>query len=351
MAVRVLVVDDSAFMRGAITRALSSDERFEVVGQAADGTRAVEMALDLKPNVITMDFNMPGMNGAEATRAILAERGQPIVMLSAHTSEGATATIEALAAGAVDFVEKPDGEISANLSGIREALIEKLLNAAGANVRGGAPASLPLSEPLSSTRRAARTAERPMPAGQRLVVVAASTGGPAALVQLLPTLRLGKMGSLLIVQHMSAGFTEALAVQLSERAGYAVREAAGGEELTPGSAWVAPGGSHLLVERSGRLSLSDAAPVHGVRPAADVTFKSAAQAYGGRTIGAVLTGMGRDGAMGLAAIKSAGGRTLAQDKASSTVFGMPRAAVELGVVDEVVPLTRVGRAITKLVTG
>ncbi len=351
MAVRVLVVDDSAFMRGAITRALSSDERFDIVGQAADGTRAVEMALDLKPDVITMDFNMPGMNGAEATRAILAERGQPIVMLSAHTREGATATIEALAAGAVDFVEKPDGEISANLSGIREALIEKLLNAAGANVRGGAPASLPLSEPLSSTRRAARVAERAMPAGQRLVVVAASTGGPAALVQLLPTLRLEKMGSLLIVQHMSAGFTEALAAQLSERAGYAVREAADGEELTPGSAWVAPGGCHLLVERTGRLSLSDAAPVHGVRPAADVTFKSAAQAYGGRTVGAVLTGMGRDGAMGLAAIKSAGGRTLAQDKASSTVFGMPRAAVELGVVDEVMPLTRVGRAITKLVTG
>ncbi len=351
MVVRVLVVDDSAFMRGAITRALASDERFEVVGQAADGTRAVEMALELKPDVITMDFNMPGMNGAEATRAILAERGQSIVMLSAHTREGATATIEALAAGAVDFVEKPDGEISANLSGIRESLIEKLLNAAGANVRGGSPASLPLSEPLSSTRRAARAAERPMPAGQRLVVVAASTGGPAALVQLLPTLRLEKMGSLLIVQHMSAGFTEALAVQLSERAGYSVREAAGGEELTPGSAWVAPGGSHLLVERNGRLSLSDAAPVHGVRPAADVTFKSAAQAYGGRTIGAVLTGMGRDGAMGLAAVKSAGGRTLAQDKASSTVFGMPKAAVELGVVDEVVPLTRVGRAITKLVTG
>ncbi len=350
MAIRVLVVDDSAFMRGAIARVLDADDRFEVVGQASDGASAVSLARELKPDVITMDFNMPGMNGAEATRAILAERGQPIVMLSAHTREGATATVEALAAGAVDYVEKPGGEVSANLSGIREALIEKLLQAAGANVRGGPPASMPMSQPLSSSRRTARQ-DKPMPAGQRLVVIACSTGGPAALVELLPSLSLGKRGSLLIVQHMSAGFTEALAAQLSEHAGYAVREASGGEELTPGSAWVARGGAHLLVDRSGRLALSDAAPVHGVRPAADVTFQSAAQVFGARTIGVVLTGMGRDGALGLAAVKSAGGRTLAQDKASSTVYGMPRAAVELGVVDEVLSLARVGRAITTLVTS
>jgi two-component system chemotaxis response regulator CheB len=308
------------------------------------------MARELRPDVITMDFNMPGMNGAEATRAILAERGQAIVMLSAHTREGATATVEALAAGAVDYVEKPGGEVSADLSGIREALVEKLLQAAGANVRGGTSASMPMSEPLSSSRRASRQ-DKPMPAGQRLVVIACSTGGPAALVQLLPSLSLEQAGSLLIVQHMSAGFTEALATQLSTHTEIPIREASGGEELTPGSAWVARGGCHLLVERSGRLALSDAAPVHGVRPAADVTLKSAAQVFGARTIGVVLTGMGRDGALGLAAVKSAGGRTLAQDQASSTVYGMPRAAVELGVVDEVVSLPGVGRAITKLVTG
>ncbi|MEZ4220353.1 MAG: chemotaxis response regulator protein-glutamate methylesterase [Polyangiaceae bacterium] len=349
MPVRVLVVDDSAFMRGAIARVLSSDDRFEVVGQASDGTSAVQMARDVTPDVITMDFNMPGMNGAEATRAILAERGVPIVMLSAHTRQGATATVEALAAGAVDFVEKPDGEVSANLSGIRDALIDKLLQASGANVRGGPAPSMPMSEPTSS-RRKARAAARPIPAGQRLVVIASSTGGPAALVNVLPSLGLDAKASLIIVQHMSAGFTEALAAQLSERAAFPVKEARGGEELAPGSAFVAQGGAHLVVERGARLSLSTDPPVHGVRPAADVTLKSAAQVFGARAIGVVLTGMGRDGAMGLAAIKAAGGRTVAQDKDSSTVYGMPRAAVELGVVDEVVPLGRVGRVVSRLVT-
>lgn len=348
--VRVLVVDDSAFMRTAIARVLSGDARFEVAGQAKDGDEAVKLAKDLAPDVITMDFNMPGMNGAQATRAILAGRAVPIVMLSAHTREGATATVEALAAGAVDFVEKPDGEVTANMSSIRDALVEKLLSAAGAKVLMPAAdvASSPVSslEPVSPRRR---SAPRPMPAGLRVIVVACSTGGPAALVRILPRLRLGANSALLVVQHMPAGFTAALAEQLGERAGYPIREAAAGDRIEAGKGLVAPGGSHLIVDRTGAIALSDAPPVHGVRPAADVTLKSVAQAFGPRAVGIVLTGMGRDGALGLAAVKAAGGRTIAQDKATSTVYGMPKAAVEMGVVDDVLALDRIGGAVSDIV--
>ena len=348
---RVLVVDDSAFMRSAITRVLGADARFEVVGQAKDGEEAVKLAAELRPDVISMDFNMPGLNGAEATRAILAQHATPIVMLSAHTREGAAATVQALAAGAVDFVEKPDGEVSANLNAVRDQLVEKLISAAGANVRG--PMTVvevgPSDAPVS--RRAPRSTPKPMPAGLRVVVVASSTGGPAALVRVLPDVVTSGKAALVVVQHMSAGFTSALAEQLAERAGYAVTEAKQGDALRAGRALVAPGGQHLVLERNGSVSLNDGPPLHGVRPAADVTLKSAAQVYGARAVGVVLTGMGRDGAMGLAAIKAAGGRTIAQDKATCTVYGMPKAAVEMGVVDEVLPLDQIGRSVSRLVSS
>ncbi len=345
---RVLIVDDSAFMRGAIARTLAGDARFEVVGQAANGHDAVRLASELAPDVITMDFNMPGMNGAEATRAILTERATPIVMLSAHTREGATATVQALSAGAVDFVEKPDGEVSASLGGIRDALVDKLLAAAGANVQ--AAVALPPRSEATSSRRTPRVKPKPMPAGLRVVVIASSTGGPAALVRLLPALRLAESAAI-VVQHMSAGFTAALADQLGEVARFTVSEAKEGDLLSAGHCVVAPGGVHLTVDRGGRVVLQASAPVHGVRPAADVTFKSVAQAFGARSVGIVLTGMGRDGALGLAALKAAGGRTIAQDRATSVVYGMPRAAVEMGVVDDVLPLDRIGPVVADLVKG
>lgn len=361
---RVLVVDDSAFMRGAVARVISSDERFEVVGQARDGEEAVRLASELTPDVMTMDFNMPGLNGADATRAILAVRRVPIVMLSAHTRGGASETVEALAAGAVDFVAKPGGEVSADLTAIREELVTKLLAAARAKVlcpdgasrtpqssARVAPSSrrAPTSEPVPASRRPSRSAVRHMPPGLRVVVVASSTGGPAALVRVVPALKIDENAALLIVQHMPAGFTAALAEQLAERTSFAVREAKAGDELAAGLALVAPGDHHLVVDRSGRVALDDSPPVHGVRPAADVTLKSVAQAYGTRSVGVVLTGMGRDGALGLAAIKAGGGRTVAQDRESSTVYGMPRAAQELGVVDDVVALDRVAALVSKLI--
>lgn len=358
---RVLVVDDSAFMRGAVARLIDSDPRFHVVGQARDGEEAVRLAAELQPDVISMDFNMPRMNGAQATRAIMAQRPVGIVMLSAHTLAGATETLQALEAGAIDFVPKPSGEVSANLSDIRDALLSKLSAAGGANVgaltsrsavgdREGAPpvsassASLPRGAPV--TRRAEAT--RCMPQGLRVIAIASSTGGPAALTRVVPRLDLAH-SALLIVQHMPEGFTRALADQLSQLAGFAVREASGGEQLAAGVALVAPGGFHLQVERGGVVRLTSGPLVNGVRPAADVTFKSLAESFAGRVLGVVLTGMGRDGALGLAAIKAAGGRALAQDQASSVVFGMPKAAAELGVVDEVVALDRMPAAIGRQV--
>ncbi|MCC6215409.1 MAG: chemotaxis-specific protein-glutamate methyltransferase CheB [Polyangiaceae bacterium] len=338
-------------MRAAVARLLEPDSRFTVVGQAKDGLEAVRLADDLRPDVVTMDFNMPGLDGAEATRRIVARAPTPIVMLSAHTREGAAETLAALAAGAVDFVAKPDGEVTTTLGEVRDELLGKLIAAAMANVAGvpapqAGAAQAAIAGAVDTSRRGA-VAARPMPPGLRVVVVASSTGGPQALARVLP--RLGLSGSaLLVVQHMPEGFTAALATQLAELTRFAVREAAAGDVLAPGVALVAPGGRHLALEQ-GRVALSVAPPVHGVRPAADVTLRSVAQAFGARSVGVVLTGMGRDGALGLAAIKAAGGRTLAQDKASSLVYGMPKAAAELGVVDEVVPLDRMGDAIERAV--
>ena len=349
--IRVLVTDDSAFMRQVVTRALESDARFEVIGSASGGAEAIEQCRKLRPDVVTMDFNMPGMNGAETTRAILAERATPVVMLSAHTQQGAKETLQALEAGAVDFVTKPSGEVSAHLGEAKAELIEKLLAAAGANVSVLAPRPLekqrtPAFEP--ETRSSPHSSRRMSLSGQhRLVVVASSTGGPQALLRVVPQLKLPGRAALILVQHMPDGFTGALAAQLSEAAGFEVREAQAGEMASPGSALVAPGGMHLLLDRTGRVQLRADPPVHGVRPAADPTLVSASQSFGARTIGVVLTGMGRDGAKGLAAVKASGGMTLAQDKATSLVYGMPKAAVELGVIDTVSPLDRIAAVINR----
>jgi two-component system chemotaxis response regulator CheB len=355
--IRVLVTDDSVFMRQVVTRALESDARFEVVGAAASGAEALALCRTLAPDVVTMDFNMPGMNGAETTRALLRERPVPVVMLSAHTKEGAKETLLALSAGAIDFVAKPSGEVSAHLGEAKAELIEKLLAAVGANL--GVLAAQPAASPPPPSQRAPRAephATRGAPlssrrlsltGGQRLVVIASSTGGPQALLRVLPKLELTDRAALIVVQHMPDGFTGALAEQLSDAAGYEVREARAGDLAGPGVALLAPGGVHLSLDRAGRALLRADPPLHGVRPAADPTLISAAQSFGARAIGVVLTGMGKDGAKGLAAVKASGGHTLAQDKASSLVYGMPKAAIELGVVDTVSPLDRIAAVINR----
>ena len=338
---RVLVVNDSLFMRAAISKALTQDGRFEVIGQAKDGADAVARVVELGPDLVTMDFNMPRMNGAEAVRAIMARRPTPVLMFSAHTRQGARETFEALAAGAIDFCTKPSGEVSAHLHEITGQLIEKLLAAAGSRPR----ALEPLVQP--KPRIPVQISTWP-PSGPRVVVIGVSTGGPAALSRVIPALPAGIRFAVIVVQHMPANFTAALAERLNSHSAVSVREARENDIPCAGMVFVAPGDRHLEVGDHGRLHLSDSAPVNGCRPSADVTMASAARIFGRRAIGLVMTGMGRDGAAGLTAIRQADGVTLAQDRDSSVIFGMPRAAIDAGVVNHVVSLDDIPRKLQEL---
>ncbi|WP_428261378.1 protein-glutamate methylesterase/protein-glutamine glutaminase [Haliangium sp.] len=333
---RVLIVDDSMFMRATIERTLADLGRFEVVGSARDGREAVAQVQALRPDVITMDYNMPGMNGAETVRAIMQARPTPVIMFSAHTRQGARETFEALAAGAVDFVTKPHGEVSADISAIAPELADKLTAAARSRPRALAPIRAPARD--LGQRRITLP-----PTGVRLVVIAVSTGGPAALSRVIPALPPATRFATVVVQHMPAQFTRPLAERLDSLSAVEVREAAAGDLPRPGLVLVAPGDRHLSFDERGCVVLSDTPPVNGCRPAADVTMASAAAVYGRRTIAVVMTGMGKDGAAGVAAVKAAEGRALAQDRDSSVIFGMPKAAIETGAVDHVVPLDDIAK--------
>jgi two-component system chemotaxis response regulator CheB len=334
---RVVVTDDSAFMRGSIARTLTG-AGFDVVGQAKDARDAIEKVKTLAPDVVTMDFNMPGMNGAEAVREIMKTRPTPVVMFSAHTRQGAKETFEALAAGAVDFVTKPAGEVSADLTKIADELTRKLTVAAAARPRAAIVATAPKVR-ASTPSITSSVGTTTMPGGlPRLCVIAVSTGGPAALSEVIPALPGDLRFAVLIVQHMPAHFTAALAERLDAQSQLTVREAAHGDRPMPGLALIAPGDKHVEIDDKGLVSLTDGPPMHGCRPAADVTMLSAAKVYGRRCVGVVMTGMGKDGAAGALAIKKAGGKTFAQDQASSVIYGMPKAAIDAGAIDTVVPL-------------
>ncbi len=333
--IRVLIVDDSLFMRAAIAKVIAAGP-FEIVGQAKDGKDALEKIKALSPDVCTMDFNMPGMNGADTVRQIMLTKPTPVVMFSAHTLKGAKETFDALAAGAVDFVTKPGGEVSVDLTTIGDELSRKLVAAASARPR--AAAAVPPPTRLSG-QIAIPIPRTTLPGGlPRLAVIAVSTGGPAALSEVVPALGSDLRLAVIIVQHMPAHFTLALAERLDNVSRLRVREAANGDRPMPGVVLIAPGDRHLELDDGGAVVLSDGPLVNGCRPAADVTMLSAVRVYGRRTVGVVMTGMGKDGAAGALAIKQAEGRTVAQDQATSVIYGMPKAAVDLGAIDEVVPL-------------
>lgn len=347
--IRVLVVDDSMFMRGTITKTLSSLGTFEVVGQAKSGEEAVKRVLELAPDVVTMDFNMPGWTGVDAVREIMRVRPTPVVMFSAHTRDGAKETLDALAAGAVDFVTKPAGEVSMDLSSVQDDLARKLTAAASARLRASPAARAPSlrstarglavdAGPPSSSPASAR-APASGPAGAlRLCVIAISTGGPVALSRLLPALPADTRFAIIVVQHMPAHFTGALAERLDAECALEVREARTGDRPRAGLVLIAPGDRHLELDERGAVVLVDGPLVHGCRPAADITMLSAARIYGRRTIGVVMTGMGRDGTAGALAIRRAEGRTLAQDEATSVIFGMPKSAIDAGAIEYVASL-------------
>lgn len=328
---RLMIVDDSLFMRAAIARAVGA--AFDVVGQAKDGADALAQVARLAPDVVTMDFNMPGMNGADAVRALMAARPTPVVMFSAHTRQGAKETFDALAAGAVDFVTKPAGEVSLDLSKIADELTRKLLAAAAARPRTAQPVVAARTSGVVGIPRTTLTGGLP-----RLCCIAVSTGGPAALSEVIPALPPELRIAIVVVQHMPAGFTGPLAERLASMSRVPVREARTGDRPLAGSVLIAPGDRHLEFDERGMVVLGDGPQVNGCRPAADVTMFSAVRVYGRRTLGLVMTGMGKDGAAGALAIKRAEGKTCAQDQATSVIYGMPKAAVDLGAIDEVVAL-------------
>lgn len=329
--IRVLIVDDSMFMRAAIEKTLTVLGGFVVIGSARSGQEAVAQVRALAPDAVTMDYNMPGMNGAATVREIMQVRPTPVIMFSAHTRQGARETFEALAAGAVDFCTKPHGEVSADLSAIAAELGAKLRVAATSRPRSLAPlrANQPAIPPGPITLP---------PMGPRLVVIGVSTGGPAALSRVIPALPPRTRFATAVVQHMPAQFTRALAERLDGLSAVTVKEAEPGDVPAPGLVLIAPGDRHLTFDQRGAVVISDGPPVNACRPSADVTMLSAAAVYGRRTIGVIMTGMGKDGAAGMVAIKRAEGRTLAQDRETSVIHGMPAAAIDAGAVDHVVPL-------------
>jgi len=338
---RAVVADDSHFMRSVISNILE-EGGIEVVGQARNGAEAVDLVADEAPDVVTMDVEMPEVDGIEATERIMAECPTPVLMLSAHTDENADVTFEALDKGAVDFVTKPGGEVSMELSRLEDHLVEMVRSVAGSS--GVERAERPeAATPETPSGPSATTSE------DRTVVIGSSTGGPKMVERVLSELPVAADYRILIVQHMPDGFTERFAARIDDRSDYDVREARDEEWIEGGEARVAPGDSHMLVSdyRAGRLhvTLTDDPPVNSVRPAVDMTMGSAAEVIDDPITGVVLTGMGKDGAAGISSIKSVGGRTIAQDEATSAVFGMPKRAIETGHVDEVLPIDDVAAGI------
>ncbi len=340
---KVLVVDDSAFMRKMVCEILRRDPELCVVGPARDGAEALSKLETLQPDVVTLDVEMPVLDGFGTLEEIMRRRPTPVVMLSSLTQRGAEATLRCLELGAVDFVGKPSGSISLDIEKVAADLIAKVKSAAKARLR---PASQPPVRPIPTLGSPYKVKARS--AGTGVLVIGASTGGPRALQALVPALPADLRLPVVIVQHMPAGFTASLAQRLDAVSALEVREAAEGDLLRAGRILVAPGGRHLEFDSSGAVHLSDDPPVHGVRPSVDVTLASLTRLHGGRVAAVLLTGMGRDGARGLKAVRALGGETFAEDETTCTVYGMPKAAVELGGVGFLLPLPQIAPALVQL---
>ncbi|MFC7187257.1 chemotaxis-specific protein-glutamate methyltransferase CheB [Halorubrum yunnanense] len=352
-SVRVVVVDDSPFMRGLIADLLT-DAGVAVVGEAGDGAEALSVVAETRPDVVTMDVEMPGMGGLEAVERLMDETPTPVLMLSAHTAEGAEVTFEALERGAVDFFSKPGGEVSTGVSRESDRLIEAVRSVADADLdaatrdrreRGGAASASGPSGPVGPTG-ASGDATVDVD-GPLTVVIGASTGGPNAVERVMSALPMADC-RVVIVQHMPEAFTSRFADRLDGASAYDVREASDGARVGSGEAIVARGGSHTRIDgyRSGRLRLKlDEDDSQSVTPAADVTMRSAAAVVDDPLVGVVLTGMGADAAEGIRAMADAGARTIAQSEDTCVIYGMPKRAVETGGVGEVCDLDEVAGAI------
>jgi two-component system, chemotaxis family, protein-glutamate methylesterase/glutaminase len=352
--IRVLVIDDSAFMCKVLQEIVNSDPQMEVVGQGRDGRDGVALAESLRPDVITMDINMPHMDGLQATELIMSRDPRPIVIVSSESREGASSTLKALELGAIDFVPKPSSGIDLDMKSVREELTRKLKLASKVRVvrtatlkkiaapSGSAPAVA--DSPKGAAVAAVNGGKFPM------VVIAASTGGPAAVTRVVAGLPKDLPAALFLILHMPANFTKQFALQLAELGTLAVKEAEANEVARPGMIYLCPGSHHLRLASGGKIVLDSGARIDGYRPSADAALESIAAYARTLTIAVVLTGMGGDAAKGVQAVKSVGGTVFAQDEGTSMIFGMPAEAIKTGVVDEVVALGDISSAIEKRVT-
>lgn len=336
MKIKVLIVDDSALIRGVMKEIINSQPDMEVVGVAPDPLVARELIKQTNPDVLTLDVEMPKMDGLEFLEKLMRLRPMPVVMVSSLTERGSEITLRALELGAIDFVTKPKISIQSGMLEYTELIAEKIRIASQAKIRVRAQPQgthLQAANVLSSLRN-------PLMSSEKLIIIGASTGGTEAIKEFLIQLPSDSPG-ILITQHMPEGFTRSFANRLDKLCKISVKEAEGGERVLPGHAYLAPGHSHLTLVRSGAnymTKLDQGPPVNRHRPSVDVLFRSAAISAGKNAVGVILTGMGKDGAAGMLEMKKMGAYNLAQDEASCVVFGMPREAIAIGATDEVAPL-------------
>jgi two-component system chemotaxis response regulator CheB len=354
---RVLIVDDSTFMRKVLETILNSDDQLQVVGQAKNGPEAVTVAKSLKPDVNTMDINMPHVDGLQATAQIMTTNPRPIVIVSSESREGAASTLKALELGAIEFVAKPSSGIDLDMQSVKDDLLRKVRMSAKVRVvRTASRLASTLravgNNPASAPQRVAPRPQPTAPLDQRfpIVVLGASTGGPATVMRLAPGFTRDFPAAVFLVQHMPATFTTQYAAQLAEFTSIRVKEAEPNEPVQPGTLYICPGAQHLRITPTGRIQLdSTSGRINGYLPNIDVTMETAAAYAGAMTIGVVLTGMGNDGAAGAKAIRNAGGLVIAQDEATSVIFGMPAEAIKAANVEQVLPLDDIYAAIEKRV--
>jgi len=349
MKIKVLVIDDSALIRSLLTELINQQPDMEVVGTAPDPLVAREMIKQLEPDVLTLDVEMPKMDGLDFLEKLMRLRPMPVVMVSTLTEKGSEITLRALELGAIDFVTKPKSGISSGMREYADLISNKIRVASKARIAS-------LQRTAKQSQQSAATPsllKNPLISSEKLLIIGASTGGTEAIKSFLLQMPSDCPG-ILITQHMPAGFTKSFADRLNTICKISVKEAADAERILPGHAYIAPGDHHLLLARSGAnyvTKLSDAAPVSRHKPSVDVLFDSAAETAGKNAIGVILTGMGKDGASGMAKMKKAGTYNFAQDEDSCVVFGMPKEAIAYGGVNEVLPLERLPAAVMHQLTA
>ena len=372
MVVKVLVVDDSGFFRRRVSEILSADPTIQVIGTATNGKEAIDQALALKPDVITMDYEMPLMDGITAVRHIMQRCPTPVLMFSSLTHEGARVTLDALDAGAVDFLPKNFEDISRNPEKVKQMLCEKVHSISRSNRRmssysapapaapaptpaprpglGGFVAPAPAVAPVRTTPIASRGGPAPTPAAvapkrkaYKLVAIGTSTGGPVALQRVLTQLPGNFPAPIVLVQHMPAAFTKAFAERLDKLCRISVKEAEDGDILRPGLALLAPGGKQMMIDGRGAVRILPGDERLNYKPCVDITFGSAAKSFGDKVLAVVLTGMGADGREGARMLKQGGSQVWAQDEASCVIYGMPMAIIKAGLADAVYSLDDIGR--------